>query len=181
MNNNPMSVQAAIEQRASCRSFTDEPVSQADLEQCLAAARLAPSACNGQPWRFVVVQSEAGLQEIRGAVQQMGMNPFVKQVPCLVVVVEETTSLLARFGARMKQQDYTQIDLGFAAAHFCLQATELGLGTCVLGWFDEAKIQRYLGLPEGKRIRLVLAVGHPKEEINRTTSRKTMDQIREYR
>jgi nitroreductase len=109
------------------------------------------------------------------------MNPFVKQVNCLVIVVEETTSLLARFGARMKQQDYTQIDLGFAAAHFCLQATELGLGTCVLGWFDEARIQRYLGLSEGKRIRLVLAVGHPKEKMTRTTSRKTMDQIREYR
>lgn len=137
--------------RRSTRSFTNDPVAREQIERCLEAARLAPSAGNGQPWRFVVVDDP----ELRAAVaaaaksEILGINRFVPRAPVLVAVVMEPTRAYVRIGGALKGQDYRPFDIGMAVMQFCLQAEEEGLGTCIIGWFDEGKVRRLLGVPRG--------------------------------
>ncbi len=162
--------------RQSDRSYLPEPVSESDILKCIEAARLAPSACNSQPWRFVVVNDRNLLSEMSSAASGSGMNKFVSQAPVVVAVVLEKMNITARIGSMLKNKDYSMLDIGMAVEHFCLQAAELGLGTCILGWFDEKKVAHILGVPKGKRIPLLIVMGHPAGE-NRKKVRKSMEEI----
>lgn len=127
--------------RQSDRQYQQKPVDRALLLQCLEAARVAPSACNSQPWKFVVVDEPSLVSEMASAAAGMGMNKFAFQAPVIVAVVLEKMNLTARIGSVIKDKEYSLLDVGIAVEHFCLQASELGLGTCILGWFDEKKGQ----------------------------------------
>ena len=144
-----------IEKRESCRNFASAPVEKEKLEMCVKAARLSPSACNSQPWSFVVVESPDLSPKVAACLQEMGMNKFASRCPALVVVTEEKANLSAKLGGLVKDQQYAQIDVGLAAAHFCLEAADQGLSTCILGWFSEKRIKDLLTLPERARVRLV--------------------------
>ncbi|MDE5733254.1 MAG: nitroreductase family protein, partial [Bacteroidales bacterium] len=98
------------------------------------------------------------------------------QVPVMVAVVLEKMNFSARVGSLLKKKDYCMLDLGIAVEHFCLQAADLGLGTCIMGWFDEKKIARLLGVPRGKRIPLIISLGHP-DSPTRSKSRKPLEEI----
>jgi nitroreductase len=137
---------------------------------------LAPSACNAQPWKFVVVDEEVLKQQVGEAAMSMGMNTFCPLVPCIVAVVLEKPNLLSAVGSVLKDKEYTLIDLGIAAEHFCLQAAELGLGTCMIGWFDEKKVRQLLGIPKNKRIPLLITVGYP-DDPTRAKTRKTTEEM----
>lgn len=125
--------------RQSDRQYQQKPVDRALLLQCLEAARVAPSACNSQPWKFVVVDEPSLVSEMASAAAGMGMNKFAFQAPVIVAVVLEKMNLTARIGSVIKDKEYSLLDVGIAVEHFCLQASELGLGTCILGWFDEKR------------------------------------------
>ena len=118
------------------------PVSREMVMKCLEAARLAPSACNSQPWKFVVVDDVALLPQMGAAAAGMGMNGFAREVPVIVAVVLEKMNLTARIGSVIKDKEYSLLDVGIAVEHFCLQAAELGLGTCIMGWFDEKESEK---------------------------------------
>jgi nitroreductase len=78
----------------------------------------------------------------------------------------------------LKRRDYPLIDVGIAAEHFCLQAAELGLGTCMIGWFDERRIRKLIGAPSFKRLALVISVGYPEaDDPARPKSRKPTEAI----
>jgi nitroreductase len=166
--------------RRSVRRYSSNAVEAEKLELCVEAARIAPSASNGQPWRFILVD-EPGLRDSvaeacfgPGAV----FNRFAAQAPVLVVLVVEPSTRLNRIGAALKRRDYPLIDAGIAAEHFCLQAAELGLGTCMIGWFDERKVKKLLGVPAGKRPALVISVGYPEAgDAARPKSRKPTEAI----
>lgn len=147
--------------RQSDRSFepgrTIEPVV---LERVLEAARLAPSACNGQPWHFTVVTDDELLGTVAKATSGLGMNKFVKDASALVLVTQESTNVMSRIGAGIKDKDFPVIDLGIAAAYMTLAAEDEGLGSCILGWFDEKRIKELAGIPLGKRLMLVIALGY---------------------
>ncbi len=166
-------------QRRSVRAYADRPVEREKILRCLEAARLAPSACNSQPWRFIVVD-EPELKD-RVATCTVGrvvpMNGFARQAPVLVVVVMERANLTCRFGSLVKGKSFPLIDIGIATEHFCLQATEEGLGTCIIGWFDERRIRRLLEVPRRSRPILVLTLGYPAEASNRPKKRKPLNQI----
>ena len=167
-----------IAQRESCRNYDpSRPVSREQLVRCLEAARIAPSACNSQPWSFVVVNRPDLSAQTAQYVQGMGMNKFSENCPAFIVVVEEKANLSARVGAVVKSQEYASIDIGIATAHLVLAATEQGLSTCIMGWFQEAKLKELLSIPKEKRIRLVIAVGYAASQELRPKKRKSLEEI----
>ena len=149
-----------VQQRQSDRKYDSRPVEREHIIKCLEAARLAPSACNSQPWKFVVVDEPQLLEKMGVAASGMAMNKFAKDVPVIVAVVLEKMNMLARIGSVIKDKEYSLLDMGIAVEHFCLQAAELGLGTCILGWFDEKAVKQLLGV-KGRRVPLLITVGYP--------------------
>ena len=149
------------ETRQSCRSYDPERgVEEEKLARILASARLAPSACNGQPYRITVCKGEYAAK-VAKAVQGMGMNKFASDAPVMLVLSEMPYVASAALGARVKKNDYRSIDIGILAAYITAEATARGLGTCILGWLDDKKLRElcHLSAP----VRLVITLGYAKE------------------
>ncbi len=168
-----------VQKRQSDRAYRPDPVEREKLDACLEAARLAPSACNSQPWHFVVVDDPELRQDFAAAASGMGMNRWAIQAPVFVAVVLEKMNFTAKLGSLLKNKDYCMLDLGIAVEHFCLQAAELELGTCIMGWFDEKKIARIIGAPKGKRIPLIISVGYPAKD-HRQKVRKPVEEMSSF-
>ena len=126
-----------VQKRQSDRKYERRPVDRDLVVRCLEAARLAPSACNSQPWKFVVVDDPDLVKQVGEAAASLGMNGFAHEVPVIVAVVLEKMNLTARIGSVIKDKEYSLLDVGIAVEHFCLQAAVLGLGASIMGWFDE--------------------------------------------
>jgi nitroreductase len=167
--------------RQSVRKYTSKAVEPEKIARCIEAARIAPSACNSQPWKFIIIDNaelkDRIAQETYNAV--VSFNKFVKEAPVLVAIVMEKPTLVSQIGGRIKDKDFYLIDIGIAAEHFCLQAAEEGLGTCMLGWFNEKKIAGMLHLPRSKRIGLLITLGYSDSSL-REKKRKTTDEILKY-
>lgn len=170
-----MDFEQLINARQSDRKYDTQPIDRALLVRCLEAARIAPSACNSQPWKFVVVDDPKLLAGMKEATAGMGMNKWVTDVPVIVAVVLEKMNLTARIGSVIKDKEYSLLDVGIAVEHFCLQATELGLGTCIIGWFDEKKVKKLLDIPK-RRVPLLISVGYPASE-HRKKVRKPLEEM----
>lgn len=158
----------------------DRPVEAEKLERCLEAARLAPSASNSQPWRFVVVTEPELVKQVAKETHgpMASFNTFADQAPVIVAIVIEKMKAIAQVGAYLKDREFPLIDIGIAAEHFCLQATEEGLGTCMLGWFQEKPIKKLLHVPENKRIGLLITLGYaPDDYPHREKKRKGMEEV----
>ncbi len=166
-----------VNRRESCRNFAPKPVENEKLRVMVETARLAPSACNSQPWNFLVVNNPELSRKLAKCTQGMGMNQFTDNCPAFIVVSEYKANLSAKLGGLVKEQQYAQIDIGIAAAHLCFAALEQGLSTCILGWFNEEKIKELFSLPKDKRIRLVVAVGYAENGQLRPKRRKDLDEI----
>ncbi len=169
-----------IQKRQSDRKYTDRPIEKEKLERCLEASRLAPSASNSQPWTFVVVNEPELVKKIGKAAMGplCSFNTFVPQAPVIVVIVMEKPKIITEVGGRIKKKEYPLIDVGITAEHFCLQATEEGLGTCMLGWFDERKVKELLHVPEEKNIPLLITVGYtPENYRHRKKIRKKFETV----
>lgn len=149
------------------------------LERILAAACLTPSACNAQPWKFVVVTDAELCAEVGKAAAGLGMNKFAKDAPVHILVVEESMNVTSYLGAKIKDKYFPLIDIGIATAHIILAAESEGLGSCVLGWFDEKEIKKLTGIPAGKRLLLDIVVGYPAKE-KRKKSRKPEGKVISY-
>ncbi|WP_028583796.1 nitroreductase family protein [Desulfogranum mediterraneum] len=160
-----MKLAALFEQRQSVRRYQDRPVEEALLHQLVEAVRLAPSASNSQPWRLVLVTEPELREKVARATfsRLVSFNRFVLQAPVLVVMTLERPKLITQIGGRLKDRDFPLIDIGIAAEHLCLQAAELGLGSCMLGWFDEPRVKQLLRIPVRTRVGLMVALGYPPE------------------
>ena len=159
--------------RQSDRKYKDQVVEREKLIQCLETARISPSANNSQPWKFVVVDDFEKKEQIAECTIGLGMNKFTRHCPVLVAVVLEKQNFMSMIGSIIKNKDYSLFDLGIAVNQFCLQATDLGLGTCIIGWFDERKIKKILGV-RNRRIPLLISVGYP-DAPTREKVRKPLD------
>ena len=164
------------ENRQSCRAYSpDRAVEQEKLDRILASAQLSPSACNGQPYQITVCRGEAA-KRVALATQGMGMNKFAVDAPVMLVLSEMPYVATAALGAKVKKNDYRSIDIGIAAAYITAEATAQGLGTCILGWLDDAKIREICGM-DGT-VRLVITLGYAKEDDKlRPKKRKDMDEL----
>ena len=146
--------------RQSDRKYKDQAVEREKLVQCLETARISPSANNSQSWKFVVGDDFEKKEQIAECSIGLGMNKFTHQCPVIVAVVLEKQNFMSTIGSMIKNKDYSLFDLGIAVNQFCLQAADLGLGTCIIGWFDEKKIKKILGV-RNRRIPLLISVGYP--------------------
>lgn len=160
--------------RQSCRQYDpSRPVESEKLEAILQAARLAPSACNGQPYHITVCQGDAAKQAAK-ATQGMGMNQFADKAPLMLVISEKPYVKTAALGAKIKGNDYRSIDIGIVAAYITAEATAQGLGTCILGWLDNDKLRTICGVDGA--VRLAITVGYAAEsDCLREKKRKPMD------
>ena len=165
--------------RQSDRAYEHRPVEREKLERILQAACLAPSACNAQPWKFVVVDDPELAVRVGKASAGLGMNKFAKDAPVHILIVEESMNITSFLGAKIKDKYFPLIDIGIAAAHITLAAESEGLGSCILGWFDEKEIKRLVGIPAGKRLLLDVVVGYAAKP-KRKKSRKDLDKVVSY-
>lgn len=165
--------------RQSCRRYdSTRAVEQEKIDRILAAARLSPSACNGQPYHITVCRNESA-DAVAAAVGGMGMNQFAPDAPVMLVISEKPYVATAALGARVKGIDYRSIDIGIAAAYITAEATAQGLGTCILGWLDDKKIRTICGLDGA--VKLVITLGYPvQDDPLRTKKRRDLDELVTY-
>lgn len=168
-----------VKKRKSVRSYLPKDVPDEYLEKILEAGRLAPSACNSQPWSFVVVKDKQKIERIVGKSMsgKYNMNKFAKEAPVLIIIVTEKSKYVARLAGLLRDVKYNLIDIGIVGDHMTLQAAELGLGTCWLGWFDEKEVKNILGLSSRTKIDVILTLGYASDESIKEKRRKTLEEI----
>jgi nitroreductase len=162
--------------RQSDRKYSSKTVEKEKIIQCIEAARLSPSACNSQPWRFIIVDDQELKDQIADSSASLGMNKFTFESPVIIAVVLEKMKLTASVGSVLKDKEYSLIDIGISVNQFCLQAAELGLGTCIIGWFNESRVKELLQVPKSKRVPLIISLGYS-EARTRDKTRKPLEEI----
>ena len=169
--------------RQSVRKYSNKPVEEEKITQIIEACRLAPSASNSQPWKIIIVDNLELKNEVANATFTKGVNfnSFVPESPAIAVIVIEKPKLITQIGGFLKNREFPLIDIGIVSEHFCLKAAELGLGTCMLGWFNEKKIKSLLNIPRGKRIGLVITLGYAPDDYKlREKTRKSTEQMSSF-
>ena len=166
--------------RQSCRKYdSTKAVEQEKIDAILNAARLSPSACNGQPYHVTVCTGDTAAA-VAKATQGMGMNKFVSDAPVQLVISEKPYCRTAAVGSKLKHNDYRSIDIGIVAAYITAEAAAQGLGSCILGWLDSDKIKSICDL-DGD-IRLVICIGYASADDKlRTKKRKDLDELVSYK
>ncbi len=168
-----------VTKRGSVRKYTAKPIPREVINRCLEAVRLAPSACNAQPWYFIIVDDPALRNSLSAAAFSgiYSINSFVKTASAFAVVVREKSSRLAAMGGFFRGVQYNLIDIGIACEHFILQAAEDGVGTCWVGWFNEKAVKDILGIPGAKKADIIISMGYPGEESERLKMRKSLNEM----
>jgi len=172
-----------IKHRKSVRNFLDKPVEREKIMLCLEAARLAPSTSNSQPWRFIVVDDKQLKKKLCDAAfgGLYFINSFCKTAPVIVVIISEKSNFLTRIGGMFRGIKYYLIDIGVTGEHFVLQAEELGLGTCWIGWFNERAVKSVLNVPQNKKIDILIALGYyDREKLGPEHGREPIDRIASF-
>jgi len=168
--------------RCSVRKFQQRPIEREKIDLCVEAARLAPSAENVQPWRFVIIDERDKIEEFCeaafGGIYRF--SRFASGAAAIAVIAARPDVFANKLGTRVQGTQYYLIDVGIAGEHFVLQAAEQGIGTCWIGWFNEKKARRYLKLARGHRVAALIAMGYSDQERKRPRPRKTLDEIRYY-
>lgn len=163
-----------INRRQSDRKYSNKQVEAEKLERIIEAGRMAPSACNSQPWKFVVVTDPLILNQVAEAASAklLDMNSFVSQAPVIIVIVRENPNFSSRVGSTVKRKDYSHFDIGIATENICLQAAAEGIGSCIIGWFDEKQIRKILHIPYSKRVDLIITLGYAVNEYRQKKRKK---------
>ena len=163
--------------RQSSRSYDPcRVVEKEKIEAVLNAARLSPSACNGQPYHFTVCRGDTAKEAALLTRGMGGMNKFAVDAPVLIVISEKPYVKSAALGAKVKNNDYRSMDIGIAAAYLTAEAAAQGLGSCILGWFDDEKLRKLCGIDQP--IRLVITLGYPGEKDQlREKKRKDLNEL----
>jgi len=171
-----------VNKRASVRKYTAVPVPREVITRCLEAARLAPSACNSQPWKFIVVDEPALRKRLADAAFSgaYSMNSVTGNAPVLVVVTRSRSRGFATVGGFFRKVQYSLIDIGASCEHFILQAAEQGVGTCWLGWFNERAVKKILEIPKSEKADIIISMGYPGEGSYREKTRKSLDEIARF-
>ncbi|OGV67832.1 MAG: hypothetical protein A3K19_28635 [Lentisphaerae bacterium RIFOXYB12_FULL_65_16] len=155
-----------VQARGSCRHYdAGRPVPREIIESCIEAARLAPSACNRQPWRFIIVDDAAKRRELCDTARLAGIpHPWWDEVPVFVALCARLDLITHRVAPAISGIPYYLLDVGIAGEHFVLAATEQGLGTCWIGWFSEKAVRKVLHIPRNVRVASLISLGYPADE-----------------
>jgi nitroreductase len=151
-----------IRSRRSVRGYRDLPVEDEKIRELVEAARLAPSACNSQPWRFVAARGETKRELVDKALGRLVVgNRWAQTAPVVIAACADLSFVTHKVAAQVQGLEFHLLDMGIAVEHLVLRAAELGLGTCWIGWFDEAEVRRVLKIPKGVRVTALVTVGYP--------------------
>lgn len=165
-----------MKSRRSVRSYLSKQVEEEKVSALIEAVRLSPSASNSQPWKLIIVDDPHVKDQVAKATfsSVVSFNKFATQAPLLAVLTLEKPKIITQIGGMIKDREFPLMDIGIAASNLCLQAADLGLGSCMLGWFNEEKIQQLLGVPHTIRIGLVITLGYEnvKERNNKVRKKK---------
>ena len=176
-----MDFMTMMERRYSCRSFQDKAVAREDLLKIVEAGRLTPSACNSQPWKFLVIDEEEAKEKLCDAlVLDGGITgcPWREKVPAFLVLCECEAKIIKRAAEYYgSTQRFAPGDVGAAAMNMCYAAMELGLDTCILGMLDQKKMQAHFGVPEDADVRMAIAVGYAAAERPEEKKRKALEEV----
>ncbi len=167
-----------VKHRTSCRSYEPKQVPREHLELMLEAARLAPSACNKQPWRFAVVQDEATRLRLVNESLRKGIEmKWAANAGAIIALGMRRSGVVHKVGTKIAGVEYPQIDLGIAGEHLVLQAEELGLGSCWIGWINQKAVRRIIGWPHGIEPVGLITVGWPASGERKTRPRLECEKI----
>jgi len=157
-----MELKDVIKYRRSIRKFSDKKIDRIDLISILEAARLAPSAQNSQPWYFIVVQDEKMIKEIANCVPLglIHINSWMEKAAAIIVCCSKPKIFTHRL-AKIFIRDLHMIDLAITIENMVLMATDLGIGSCWVGWFSEKKVKKLLRIPDGYDVGILLPLGYP--------------------
>jgi nitroreductase len=172
-----------VRHRKSVRNFLDTPVEREKIMMCLEAARLAPSDSNSQPWKFIVVDD----RDVKNRLCDSAfggiytINSFCKTAPVIIAAVSEKSKFLARIGGMFRGTQFYLIDIGIACEHLVLEAEDLGLGTCWIGWFNENAVKSILNVPRDKKIDILIALGYySRDKLGPEHGREPIDRIASF-
>ncbi|MFP4442622.1 MAG: nitroreductase family protein [Spirochaetia bacterium] len=165
--------------RKSIRSYSEKPVGRDLLHRCVEAASLAPSACNSQPWHFVIVDDPVLKDKVSKETFDpvVSFNKFTLEAPVMIAVLAKPSKLSAQVGDVLRKTRFNIIDVSMAAEHFCLQAASEGLGTCMLGWFNERRVKQILQIPKHLKVVMLISAGYPKKDGTGKKHKKTVFEI----
>lgn len=172
-------MQKLMARRRSVRRYATRPIADQDILSLVEAARMAPSAENGQPWRFIAVRDTAAREALSHASFSGVFSPtrFAAQAPLIIALCADRSGAPARAMA-VKDKAMYQLDCGIAGEHLVLRATELGLGACWIGWFNRRAARKALGVPRSIEIVCLIALGYPATDLApRTRPRKPLSSI----
>lgn len=169
--------------RESCRVYSEKAVPREALTHLVDVARLSPSGCNAQPWRFIVVDEPEAKEKLVEALDDGGLTgcPWGGKVPAFIVICEDEAHLKPGVGEHYGSQHFAQMDIGMAAMALCCEAASIGLGTCMIGTMNQEKLHQAFGIPKERTVRLIITVGYPaKAGEPRKKVRKSLDDILSY-
>jgi nitroreductase len=175
----PKKIMDLITERKSVRNYLDKRISREHVQTCIEAARRAPSAHNIQPWRFIVIDDEEVKKSLCAeACSGIYKNSkFIESAPVLVLLLAKLDLIVNRIARAIQGTNYYLLDVGIAGEHLVLQAQELGIGTCWIGWFNAKKIRKYLRLPQTYRVVSIISMGYPADGATRDKDDLPMDEI----
>lgn len=172
-----------IETRRSIRKYVSRPIDDKIIESILEAARLAPSGSNTQPWHFIIIKDEEIKQKVALVSHR---QKWMLTAPVFIACVADIRSRIKtkeeiNLSEESPQFELKQIirDTAIAIEHIVLEATNVGLGTCWVGWFKQNEIRPVLGIPSDKFLVAILTVGYP-DEGPRTSKRKDLKELVHY-
>jgi len=179
MNISETPFQELVRRRRSIRRYLDRPVEREKILACLESARLAPSAENVQPWRFLVIDDPEIKQRYASAAFSgiYSFSRFAAKAPVLIVILARPDLLADRIGKQIQDVSFYLIDVGIAGEHLALQAEELGLGTCWIGWFSSRRTRKFFRIPRQLKIVCLIALGYPEGRPAREKNRKPLAEI----
>ncbi|MGD8536433.1 MAG: nitroreductase family protein [Candidatus Aminicenantes bacterium] len=171
--------QELVKSRRSVRRYLDKPVEREKILTCIEAARLAPSADNVQPWRFLIIdEPELKIQYAKEIFSGIySISKFAEKAPVLIVILARLDIIANRIGKQIQNIQYYLLDIGIAGEHIVLQAQELGLGTCWIGWFNIRKARKFLKIPRKYKIVSMLAMGYFEKRPRKEKKRKKLEEI----
>lgn len=170
-------IETLIKERQSCRNYKNKPIERALLLNIIGLARLSPSACNSQPWKFHLIINEQA-KKFAPCVQDMGSNKFASDCPAFIAIEQTTPNLPERIGSNLLSSNFAHNDIGIVAGFITLIAKGYGVDSCILGWRNQSKINEFLNLPKNAKIPLIIALGYKSDDDTlREKKRKPIDSI----
>jgi nitroreductase len=161
-----------VKKRQSVRGYLSQEVEQEKLDYIFECVRLAPSACNLQPWRFLIIKGKEACKDL----QKCYAREWFNEAPMYIIACADHTVAWHR---KSDNKDHSDVDISIAIEHLCLAAVEQGLGTCWVCNFDTDLCKKLFYIPEHIEPIALIPIGYPSDETVKYKQRKDIEELRQ--